>query len=381
LVAACGTAGGPPPAQAAEAGREKALAEIDQEIRRREERLRSLEARIAGERDREARERRQTESILGKLDDLAARLALEDEGLRVLDQRLRRSEIQLGLVRGRMKGLRLEQESLRGRLRHRLRQLYMGGPAATVRLLIMSRSVEDVLTRWSLATMLARYDWRLIEGYRRSERKLRELEAVAEAEVERRAALLARQAEAKKRIALLYNRRSGQLDELEKDKAKGRRLLREMEEARDALRDAIASLLLAREAPPDASSFGSLEGRLPWPVEGRPLPGEVESRGGRGLRIQAPEGAPIRPVAAGEIVFADWVRGYGHLLVLRHGGGIYTVYGGAGDVFVRKGQMVSGSEVIARVGTTDALGGAALYFEIRKGSIPLDPLRWLSPRP
>ena len=119
---------------------------------------------------------------------------------------------------------------------------------------------------------------------------------------------------------------------------------------------------------------------MPWPVTGVPLPPEGVTREARSLRIQAPEGAPIRPVALGEIVFSDWVRGYGHLLVLRHAGGMYTVYGGAGDVYVGRGEKVDAEKVIARVGTTEALGGAALYFEIRKGAIPLDPLRWLSPR-
>jgi septal ring factor EnvC (AmiA/AmiB activator) len=307
-------------------------------------------------------------------------LAAEDERLRLLGQRLQRSELRLEEVQGRARAIRTEREALKARLMGRFRELYMGGPGGTLRLLVMSRSVEDMLNRWSLVAVLARHDSRLMESFRKSERSLGELEAEIQKEVDGRAAILARQADAKKRLVLLYNRRTAQLDELEKDKDKRRRLMEELEHSRDALRDSIASLLTAKDAPGAERGGPLLEGALPWPVSGIPLPAGAGKEGGRSLRIQAPEGAPIRPVAPGEIVFADWVRGYGHLLVLRHPGGMYTVYGGAGDVFVGRGEKVDADKIIARVGTTEALGGSALYFEIRKGAIPLDPQRWLSPR-
>ena len=122
-----------------------------------------------------------------------------------------------------------------------------------------------------------------------------------------------------------------------------------------------------------------MEGRLPWPVPGT-LRMEDRQGGSRGIRIRAPRGTPVRPVAPGEVVYSNWVRGYGRLLILRHGGGIYTVYGGAEEVYVDKGNRVAPKQVIARVGPTGALGEPALYFEIRRGSIPMEPLRWLLPR-
>ncbi|OGL61052.1 MAG: hypothetical protein A3J27_16115 [Candidatus Tectomicrobia bacterium RIFCSPLOWO2_12_FULL_69_37] len=380
LVFAAFGSGIPGVTAAAPGGDAGPLARVEQEIRRREERLRAMEQLLAQERDREAQQRRRAESILETLDSAAAHLAAEDERLRLLGQRLQRSEFRLEEVQGRVRAIRTEREALKARLVDRLRELYMGGPAGTLRLLIMSRSVEDMLDRWSLAAVLSRHDARLMESFRRSELTLGELEAEVRKEVNERAAILARQSEAKKRLAVLYTRRSSQLDELEKDKGKRRRLLEEMERSRDILRDSIASLLTVRDVPGAGRGGPLAEGTLPWPVTGVPLPPEGVTREARSLRIQAPEGAPIRPVALGEIVFADWVRGYGHLLVLRHAGGMYTVYGGAGDVYVGRGEKVDAEKVIARVGTTEALGGAALYFEIRKGAIPLDPLRWLSPR-
>ncbi|MEK6711936.1 MAG: peptidoglycan DD-metalloendopeptidase family protein [Nitrospinota bacterium] len=381
-MAVLGAAGALPPGHslAAPGGAGGALAGVEREIRRREERLRSMEQVLAEERDREAQRRRRAESLLETLDAAAAQLAAEDERLRLLEQQLRRSEIRLAEVEGRARALRTEREALKRRLEERLRELYMGGPAATLRLLVMSRSVEDILDRWSLAALVSRHDARLMESFRKSGEWLALVQAEVQKEVDERAALLARQAEAKKRLVVLYNNRSRQLVELENDKGKRERLMEELELSRDALRDSIASLLTARPLPEGERGGRLVEGGLPWPVDGLPAaPGPGEG-GGRSLRIRAVAGAPVRPVASGEVVFADWVRGYGHLLVLRHAGEMYTVYGGAGDVFVDKGEKVDASQMIARVGTTEALGGAALYFEIRKGSIPLDPVRWLSPR-
>ncbi|MEE9275307.1 MAG: peptidoglycan DD-metalloendopeptidase family protein [bacterium] len=366
---------------------------MERRLLREEMRLRVLELRIARERDAAQRGRLRTETLLRKLDALSGRLALEDQRLRVLNRKMRVSEERLGRIRAEFGRLQSEQGERRSRILLRLRALYMEGPIGPVRLLINSRSVWDILDRWSLLTQLSRHDLALIKRFRSQEKRLGELEAASEEEVARRAALRERQARVKRRIGRYYGLRARELSRLERSKGRRRRLLDELSGARNALRDMVASLMRARDAEEagSASPLDAKMGLLPWPVKGEPLPAEGRGGGreggaagernpGRGIRIRAAEGAPIRPVAAGEIVFEDWVRGYGRLLVLRHGGGFYTVYGGAGEVFVDKGERVGPRKIIARVGTTDVLGEPSLYFEIRRGPIPLNPLHWLSPR-
>ncbi len=357
------------------------LERVESEIRNEEERLRGVEARLARERDREAKGDLRRHSILTRLDRLSARLALEDRRLRLLDQKLTHSKLRQSEIRGKVSRVRESQEKRKNILRQRLRALYMSGAVGNVRLLVMSESVWDMMDRWSMVTRMARHDERLLEQFRRTGERLSRLDNEVSAEVKRQEAIQGRQSKAKRRVVAVYARRARELARLEKNKARRARLMGELEEARDALRDAIASLLKAKDVQHDRESalIDRLEGRLPWPVAGDPLP-EGRKRGSRGIRIRAPQGAPVRPVAPGEVVYSDWVRGYGRLLILRHGGGIYTVYGGAGEVFVKRGSKVVPKQIIARVGTTGALGESALYFEIRRGSIPLEPLRWLLPR-
>jgi septal ring factor EnvC (AmiA/AmiB activator) len=256
----------------------------------------------------------------------------------------------------------------------------MGGSAGNVRLLVMSDSVWDMMDRWSMVTRMARHDERLLEEFRSAEKNLRRLDMEASVEVKRQVALQQKRAISKRRVVSYYGRRTRELARLKRDKIQRRRLMKELGGSRDAMRDTIASLLKAKDAGLErqAALIDRMEGRLPWPVVGTPLvadsPGES-----RGIRIQAPLGTPIHPVAPGEVVFSDWVRGYGRLVILQHGGDIYTVYGGAEEVFVDKGNKVGSKQIIAHVGTTGAFGGPSLYFEIRRGSIPMEPLRWLSP--
>ncbi|MFC1491651.1 murein hydrolase activator EnvC family protein [Nitrospinota bacterium] len=371
----------PGPDKAALRKGSNALERLEREIQKEENRLGRIEARLALERDRKAKGRLQTESLLSHLDRLSARLAAEDQRLRLLARKVRRSELRREKIREKIDKLGEEQEERRSKLRVRLRALYMGGSAGNVRLVVMAGSVWDMLDRWTLATRLARHDQLLIHHFREAEEVLRRLEEEAAAEVRSRAEFHKKQARSKARVAKYYARRSRRLARLEKDRARRGQLMIELGEARDAMRDAIASLLKARASriDRDAALFDKMEGRLPWPVAGTPLLREGGT-GSRGIRIRAPRGSPVKSVAPGEVMYSDWVRGYGRLLILRHGEGIYTVYGGAEEVLVERGEKVGPEQMIARVGTTGVLGDPALYFEIRRGSIPLEPMRWLSPR-
>lgn len=357
------------------------LEELDREIKKDESQLRRIEERLAQERDLVAKGRLQTENILTSLDRLSAQLAVEDQRLRLLARQAARSAVRHQEILGKAEKLREEQGERKQKLRRRLRALYMGGSAGSVRLIVMSRSVWDLVDRWSFVSRLTRHDQRLLMRYREAEARLGEARAEAEAEVERQSALKKKQARVKARLARYYSRRSRRLTLLEKNKTRRRQVVKALEGSRDAMRDAITSLMKSRDSriDRDAALFDKMEGRLPWPVSGKIIQGG-NGKASRGIRIRAPKGASVSSVAAGEVIYSDWVRGYGRLLILRHGAGIYTVYGGAGEVLVERGEKVGAGRVIARVGTTGVLGEPALYFEIRRGSIPLKALKWLAPQ-
>ena len=82
-------------------------------------------------------------------------------------------------------------------------------------------------------------------------------------------------------------------------------------------------------------------------------------------------------MAAGQVRYAGWFRGYGKLVILDHGEEYFTVSGHLAEIEVEAGDEVSGGQEVGTVGETGSLSGPRLYFEIRRGSEPLDPREWL----
>jgi len=119
--------------------------------------------------------------------------------------------------------------------------------------------------------------------------------------------------------------------------------------------------------------------RLVWPLKGV-LYGRYGLRSGQrhdGIDIAAPEGTPVGAAADGKVIFAGKQAGYGALVVLRHDGGLVTLYAHNARVLVKQGQHVREGQPIATVGQTGKTTGPHLHFEVREGTRPRDPLRFL----
>ena len=131
----------------------------------------------------------------------------------------------------------------------------------------------------------------------------------------------------------------------------------------------------------NSEAFGKLKGKLHWPTQGRVQDNFGKNRAsGRkltnGVLIQADEGREVRSVAQGRVAYADWLRGYGMLLILDHGDGYMSLYGHNQAIYKELGEWVQAGEVIATVGKSGGENQSSLYFEIRHNGKPDNPLRW-----
>jgi murein hydrolase activator len=145
-----------------------------------------------------------------------------------------------------------------------------------------------------------------------------------------------------------------------------------------------------RDAEPvPASQFAQMRGRLPMPVAGEiagrfGAPRKVEGAGTaptwKGIFIKAAAGTGVRAVAAGQVVFADWLRGFGNLMVIDHGEGFLSVYGNNESLLRNVGDRVAVGDVVAAVGNTGGIEQTGLYFELRFQGRPFDPLDWVAAR-
>ena len=153
-------------------------------------------------------------------------------------------------------------------------------------------------------------------------------------------------------------------------------------EKRPASRDGASEI--ANEATPEAASgtFAALKGNLRLPVRGvvtnRFGTARQEGSTWKGLFIRAQPGSDIKAVAGGRVVFAEWMRGFGNLLIVDHGGNYLSIYGYNEAMLKQVGDSVRGGDSIATAGNSGGNPESGLYFELRHQGQPIDPLKWVS---
>ncbi|SDZ15027.1 murein hydrolase activator EnvC [Pseudomonas sp. NFIX28] len=182
----------------------------------------------------------------------------------------------------------------------------------------------------------------------------------------------------------------------EAEQARQKALLAQQEAEKKRLREAQADADDSPRKPPRATPgplvssagasyggpFASSRGKLPWPVDGRLLARFGESRGDDartkwdGVMISASAGSQVHAVHGGRVVFADWLRGAGLLVILDHGNGYLSLYGHNQTLLKEAGDIVKAGESISTVGSSGGQGAPALYFAIRQQGRPSDPAQW-----
>lgn len=327
----------------------------------------------------------------------------------VLENRLRDTEVQIGNLvtriadnsreaselEQRLTRLRSEQRSLQaqldqqaGYLRQQIRSAYSMGRQEYLKVLLNQQEPDRV------ARLLRYYDYinkkrtEQIEEYLSTARQLnvvqseiitrgKTLEQVRRSLQERRNELLAEQKNRQQVVKQLSKEIAGRGNELKTLQADQKRL--------EKLLEAVTEAIVKLPPPRDASPFPQMRGKLPWPIKGRVLSAygskQYNNRlTSHGLLIQAREGEEVRSVHGGRVVFADWLRGFGFMLIIDHGDGYMSLYGYNQTLRKQPGDWVHGGEIVATAGSTGGQQNNGLYFEIRSGGQPLDPIGWIARR-
>lgn len=161
------------------------------------------------------------------------------------------------------------------------------------------------------------------------------------------------------------------------------RLVAELEQTEKEL----AGMVTELQSTVGSSGFRARKGQLPYPTAGlvevafgkvvNPRFNTVTVQ--KGIDIRAAEGAEVRTIGTGSVVFSGWLKGYGNLVIVDHGSAFHSLYAHLSNSQVDVGTAVEEGETIGQVGDTGSLKGSYLYFEIRKGGQAVDPLPWLKP--
>ena len=337
-------------------------------------------------------------------------------------------ELNAGIERARVE-MRNHQASL-GKLVY---QRYVAGRPETLAVLLNGGDPNTVARRLHYLTYVAKARGDSISRVRADVENLQKLAEEARAQATELAAIAAEQASQRAKLEQEKRSRSQVLTRISRDIEKQRReigTLKRDETRLTRLIDQLARELArqeaaararkakparearapeepkapkgrekGRETPPTArvkidrvpetgdaeGRFGQLKGKLALPVRGE-LAGRFGSPrqdGGvvwKGLFIAARPGEDVRAVAAGRVVFADWLRGFGNLLIIDHGDSYLSLYGYNETLYKQVGDTIRGGERVAAVGNTGGHTESGLYFEMRHEGRPFDPMTWVSVR-
>jgi len=181
--------------------------------------------------------------------------------------------------------------------------------------------------------------------------------------------------------------RTDTLQQVQQQLRSGRQQLLSLQGQRDELQALIDTVerAAAKLVPPtDYPSFSASKGKLRWPVAGSVSQRFGSRRTGdlrwQGLLIKAEPGIAVRAVHHGRVVFSNYLRGFGLLIIVDHGDGYMSLYAHNEVLLKDTGAWIQSDEIVARAGNTGGLASTALYFEIRQQGSPVDPIRWLRRR-
>ena len=212
--------------------------------------------------------------------------------------------------------------------------------------------------------------------------ELAELEA---RQREGRKELLAQRAERRRVLARLATQIRSQRREIKSLRRDEARLSRLVEELGKVISPGASGLRNERlpESGGGGQAFASLKGRLRLPTRGELInrfgsPRNDSGLSWKGLFIRGASGQEVRAVAVGRVVFAEWMRGFGNLMIVDHGQSYLTIYGNNEALLKQVGDTVATGDAVATVGNSGGNPDSGLYFEIRYQGKAFDPLRWVS---
>jgi septal ring factor EnvC (AmiA/AmiB activator) len=288
-------------------------------------------------------------------------------------------------------------EVQQARLARLLYQQYAGGQPDALKLLLNREDPNRIARELYYLTHLSRARADLISGLRSNLGRLTDLTRTTQEQSAELAAIHAEQQTLRERletdkrarkdvlvkVSRQIEKQHREISTLKRDENRLARLLEQLSQMLSRSR----SERLRNERLPDASgdgtTFSQLKGRLNLPVRGElrnrfGSPREDSGLSWKGLFIAAPTGQEVKAIAAGRIVFADWLRGFGNLLIIDHGGGYMSLYGNNESLYKRVGEATQGGETVAGVGNSGGNTNSGLYFEIRYQGKALDPLGWVN---
>ncbi len=353
---------------------------------------------------------KELDSKEGAKSDASDALKTSEQAISDINHSLRNLSGQQQEARSTLTGLEQQKENLGKRIGNEqvllgrlLYQQYLSGQQDQFKILLNQENPNQSTRQLRYYAYLARARNQLLENLRgnlaklhqltqATETKQAELKQIRDEQDQQKQQLIAQQLAKKKLVTQLaqqIGRQRSELTQLQRNEKRLTQLIERLAKLQQPRRKAEATTQRNTRAAESAEPVPSQAGGTVQPRKGKlqlPVHGELVGRFGglrqdsgapwRGLFIRTAAGQEVHAITGGRVVFADWLRGFGNLIIVDHGGGYMSLYGNNEALFKQAGEDVHAGAVIASTGNSGGNPETGLYFELRFQSKPFDPLTW-----
>jgi septal ring factor EnvC (AmiA/AmiB activator) len=354
-------------------------------VNKAKEKYKAVQKEIKSKKSKLVQAGKKEKKTLVELHETNKQLNRISKDFRKYRDRMRKTNIKTRKVEADMEALGGKIDKSKSWLEKKLRAMHMYGKYEDIMLVLgASEDFSQVIRRWRYLEVLSKHERGRLEelgkdlGTLKSKRaRLKSLYARLkknEEKIRYTADILSKKKEKKQSILSSVRSRKVAYKKMLKDLNVASRKLRKVVD--DSGRESVSYA---------GKDFRKRKGRLPWPVKGQiainygtqndPEFNTPVFR--NGVYIIAEDSSVVKASHAGKVVFADWFKGYGQLVILNHGEGYHTLYANLSEIFLKTGDIINIRENIGKVGDTGLLNRPSLYFEIRYKGKPLNPKQWL----
>ena len=348
-----------------------------------------LEDQLADLQRQAEEQQAKTNEASAKVESVSERLRQIQEELRVATAEYKEVKNQLDTIEDKISDntelLEKTEADLKVRnkkLQQRVRDIYINGQVSYVDVLFGAKDFADLMTRMDVLKRIIKHDYDLIMKVKEEKATVENTRAALDKDKAEAEVLVADAAQKKSRMEDKESEQQVLLDQAIYDRDTSERAYEELMAASEEVANMIRRNQMAASGYSGASAGA---GGMIWPISG-PITSEFgwrthpifgTSRFHSGLDIGGDYGMPIYAAAAGTVIYAGWISGYGNAVIIDHGGGVTTLYGHNESLNVGEGEVVSQGQVIAMCGSTGNSTGPHCHFEVRENGEPVSPYGYL----
>jgi septal ring factor EnvC (AmiA/AmiB activator) len=364
--------------------------DVTKEIEKRTREIRKIGSEIKKHQGEILQFSEKEKSLLKELNDIDRNVSASRAKAAALKKEIRQIEEDITANTGEREKLKAAVKQNEAYFSKRLVALYKMYNMGRMNVLASAESMYGLINRQKALEYILKQDEKILGGHLESLARLKTVETSL-AENRKKAENYRLELVVKIRdIEGTKKKRSALLSEIRQKKSIGLAAVASLKESARELDQTIRSLDQGFAGEDDGkdmpvTSFTVKKGAMRMPVKGRVVSyfGKTTNNEFKvetfqsGIDIRADRGEPVQAVGAGQVLFSDWLKGYGNLIIIDHGNSYYSLYAHNEEVFKKKGEAVEDREVIATVGDTGSLSGPLLHFEIRHKGDPIDPMSWI----